>query len=569
MLIAWNRATFRVTPKSGAQESILVCVRGSLQTGPETTEQQQEQLVQALLDPACYGHPVESVTVRETHISWVLLAGEFAYKLKKVVNFGFLDFSTLEQRRYYCGEELRLNRRFAPDLYLDVIEITGSPEQPEISGSGAVLEYAVRMRRFPQAGLLSQVAENHQLDAARVDEIVTLVAGIHAQADRKPADPEAGSPADIRYWVDENFTHIRHARLQPVQRRQVDELDNWCKGMFSACSDFMQSRRQDGYVRECHGDLHLGNLALVNQQITPFDCIEFNPRLRWIDVMSEIAFLVMDLHERGYPVLAYRFLNGYLQRSGDYAGLRLLNYYLVYRALVRAKVAVLRSAQADLDAAGRLAAREEFAAYLELAVQYSRPRPRAVIITHGVSGSGKSWWSERLSGQLGAIRLRSDIERKRLFGYRPDATTDSGIDTGIYTAAAGVRTYERLAELARQTIDAGFPVIVDAAFLKRAARDRFKDLAGKSGVPCIVLHCEASAGVLRTRLDQRQARGSDPSEAGIEVLESQQVTLEPLHPDEFGHCSVVNVFPDTVYTELTARIDELTAGQWPDLSQAE
>jgi aminoglycoside phosphotransferase family enzyme/gluconate kinase len=530
-----------------------------LQTSPETTEQQQEQLVQALLDPACYGHPLESVTVRETHISWVLLAGEFAYKLKKAVNFGFLDFSTLEQRRYYCGEELRLNRRFAPGLYLDVIEITGSPEQPEIGGSGAVLEYAVRMRRFPQAGLLSQVAENHQLDAAHVDEIVTLVAGMHAQADQKPADPEAGSPADIRHWVDENFTHIRHVRLPPEQRLQVDELDNRCKDMFAACGKLMQSRREDGFVRECHGDLHLGNLALVDQQITPFDCIEFNPRLRWIDVMSEVAFLVMDLQERGYPVLAYRFLNDYLQHSGDYAGLRLLNYYLVYRALVRAKVAVLRSAQSDLDAAGQLAARAEFAAHLELAVQYARPRPRAIIITHGVSGSGKSWWSERLSGPLGAIRIRSDIERKRLFGYRPDATTDSGISSGIYTAAAGVRTYERLAELARQAIDAGFPVIVDAAFLQRAARDRFKDLAGEQGVPCIVLHCEASAGVLRARLEKRQAHGSDPSEAGVEVLESQLDTQEPLQPDEFGHCNVVTASGDPSGKELAARVGDLIA----------
>ena len=530
------------------------------QAGPETAAlQQQEQLVQSLLNPGCYDPPPETVTVMETHISWVLLVGDFAWKLKKAVNFGFLDFSTLEKRRFYCGEELRLNRRFAPDLYLDVVAITGSPAQPEFGGSGEALEYAVKMRRFPQAGLMSRIADNHQLDAGHVDEIITLVTGMHAQAGQVVTDPEAGSPEDIRHWMDENFTHIRHARLEPLQQQLLDELDHWCQDTFAACRELLGSRRQEGYVRECHGDLHLGNLALVHQQITPFDCIEFNPRLRWIDVMSEVAFLVMDIQERSYPVLAYRFLNGYLQHSGDYAGLRLLNYYLVYRALVRAKVAVLRSGQADLDAAGQLAARADFAAYLELAVQYARPRPRAIIITHGVSGSGKSWWSGRLSGQLGAIRVRSDIERKRLFGDRPDAATASAIDTGIYTAEAGLRTYERLAELARQVIDAGFPAIVDAAFLKRAERDRFKDLADKLGVPCVVLHCEASVDVLRARLDKRQAHGNDPSEAGIDVLESQLVTQEPLQPDEFEHCSVVNASGDPSGNELAARVGELIA----------
>jgi len=526
------------------------------QTGPETRALQQ-QLVQALLNPGCYDHPLEAVTVMETHISWVLLAGDFAYKLKKAVNFGFLDFSTLEKRRFYCSEELRLNRRFAPDLYLEVVAISGSPEQPQLNGRGEVLEYAVRMRQFPQAGLLSRIADNHQLAAGHVDEIITLVAGMHAQAGREVTDPDAGSPADIRHWVDENFTHIRRSHLEPLQQRQLDELESWCRETFTVRRDLLALRRQDGYVRECHGDLHLGNLALVNQRITPFDCLEFNPRLRWIDVISEVAFLAMDIEERGYPVLANRFLNGYLQHTGDYAGMRLLNYYLVYRALVRAKVAVLRSAQSDLDAAGQAAAREEFAAYMALAVQYASPRPRAVIITHGVSGSGKSWWSERLSGQLGAIRVRSDVERKRLFGYRPDAATASGIDAGIYTADAGVRTYAVLAGLAQDVIDAGFPVIVDATFLKRVERDRFKDLAGKLGVPCIVLHCEATAGVLQARLHERQVPGRGPSEAGIEVLESQLVSQEPLQPDEFDDCSVVSASGDPSGKELAVRIGKL------------
>ncbi|UCC57567.1 MAG: AAA family ATPase [Gammaproteobacteria bacterium] len=493
----------------------------------------------------------------ETHISWVLLTGRFAYKIKKAVDFGFLDFSTLEKRHFYCNEELRLNRRFASGIYLDVVGVTGSQEKPVVNGPGEALEYAVRMRQFPQAGLLSRIADNGRFVAGQADEIVALVADMHTHADRSGPDSEFGMPEDIQHWVMENFSHIRRSLSDSLQLRQLDELDIWCQETFTECRDLLESRRHEGYVRECHGDLHLGNLAVVDQRITPFDCIEFNPHLRWIDVMSEAAFLMMDIQERGYPALACHFLNGYLQYTGDYTGVRLLNYYLVYRALVRAKVAVLRAGQSDLDVAGQTAAREEFAAYLALAVQYATPRPRAMIITHGVSGSGKSWWSKRLSEQLGAIWMRSDVERKRLFGYRPDADTASGINTGIYTADATVRTYSVLARIAQEVIEAGYPVLVDATFLKRAERDRFRSLAGMLGVPCIVLHCEASAAVLNDRLRKRQADDSDASEAGMQVLESQLATQEPLQPDEFDTCTVISTQGFSSGNDLAARVGEL------------
>jgi aminoglycoside phosphotransferase family enzyme/gluconate kinase len=526
------------------------------QAGRQTIALQQ-QLIAALLSPGCYEHAVGTVQVIETHISWVLLTGKFAYKIKKAVDFGFLDFSTLEKRSFYCNEELRLNRRFASGIYLDVVGITGDPERPAVDGPGEVLEYAVRMHQFPQAGLLSHIADNGRFVADQVDEIVTLVADMHAHTDRTGPDSEYGMPEDIQHWVMENFSHIRRYLTDPLQLRQLDELDMWCRETYAACRTLLESRWRDGYVRECHGDLHLGNLAVVDHRITPFDCIEFNPHLRWIDVMSEAAFLMMDIQERGYPALAYHFLNGYLQHTGDYKGVRLLNYYLVYRALVRAKVAILRAGQSDLDMAGQKAAREEFAAYLALAVQYATPRSRAMIITHGVSGSGKSWWSKRLSEQIGAIWMRSDIERKRLFGYRSGADTASGLNSGIYTKDASERTYTALAEMAEEVIDAGYPVLVDATFLKRTERDRFRSLAGKLNVPCIVLHCEASTAELHERLRVRQVRGGDASEAGIQVLESQLATQEPLQPDEFDTCAVVGIHGDLSGSDLAARVGKL------------
>lgn len=501
-------------------------------TAGDTPPDRQEALIRALQRPALYAHPVSALAVVETHISWVILTGELAYKIKKAVNFGFLDFSTLEKRRFYCQEELRLNRRFAPELYLDVITVTGDPERPSINASGPVLEYAVLMRQFPQDGLLSHMAENRQLLPAHMDEIIQLVAGMHAHAGNAAGEAGYGRPEDIHHWVLENFLHIRPLLTGALHREQLDQLEHWCQQEYLRREPLLRERRQGGLVRECHGDLHLGNLALIEGRITPFDCIEFNPQLRWIDVMSEVAFLMMDVQDRGYDELAYRFLSGYLQHTGDYAGIGILRYYLVYRALVRAKVAVLRLGQPHIEPAEEADAWKDYESYMLLARHYADIRKPVLMITQGVSGSGKSWWAARLVEKLGAICIRSDVERKRLFGYQADAGTHSDIQGGIYTSTASTVTYERLADLAGFVVEAGYPVIVDAAFLKRPQRDRFRRLAIQHGVPLVLLHFTADIDTLYKRIRGRQAAGSDPSEAGIEVLQAQLATQDPLQSDE-------------------------------------
>jgi aminoglycoside phosphotransferase family enzyme/predicted kinase len=501
---------------------------------PEVSPADQAVLIEALRDPALYDHPVRDIRIRETHISWVILTGSYAYKIKKAVDFGFLDFSTLAKRHFYCLEELRLNRRFAPDLYIDVLPLTGDLHQPQWGGAGRPIEYAVRMRQFPQHGLLSAIAAQRGLTPAHADEIALLVAGMHAQVDCATPDSPHGRPDDVHHWVMENFAHIRPSLFNTDDLQFLDRVGAWCTRMFHRCGSLIDRRRQNGYVRECHGDLHLGNLAMVDGRITPFDGIEFNPQLRWIDVMSEVAFLFMDLQERGYTGLAWRFLNGYLRQTGDYAGIELLDYYLVYRALVRAKVAILRLAQPGLDMVEQQAVREEYQSYMDLASRCTGPRRCALIITHGLSGSGKSWYAEQLVERLGAIRIRSDVERKRLHGYKPEADTASGIGSGIYTSAASMRTYEQLARLARHVIDSGYPVIIDATFLKREQRERFRQLATGTGVPLVILACSASQDTLRQRILMRQAADTDPSEAGIAVLESQLQSQEPLGEDELA-----------------------------------
>jgi len=516
--------------------------------------QDQVTLISALQDPAFFDHPVGDIRLIETHISWVILTGEFAYKIKKAVNFGFLDFSTLEKRHFYCEEEVRLNRRFAPGLYLDVVAVRGSEEHPFLHGDGSPIEYAVRMRQFPQHALLSAMATRHELTPKHTDEIAGLVAAMHAQAAIAGASEQYGLPRDIHHWVMENFVHIRTVRMDLNRREQLHQLEHWCQREFQLRESVIQSRKTNGFVRECHGDLHLGNLALVDGRITPFDCIEFNPHLRWIDVMSESAFLVMDLQDRGYPELAYRFLNALLQLTGDYAGIRILRYYLVYRALVRAKVAALRLNQAVKHAGTEEGAWNEYESYVQLAASYASAVNPALIITHGVSGTGKSWVASRLAVRLGAIQVRSDVERKRLFGYRMDAKTGSGVQSGIYTAEAGLQTYARLADLARGLIEGGYTAIVDAAFLRHDERERFRRLAGQLGVPFVLLDFSADEETLCRRIRLRQSSGRDPSEAGIDVLEAQLRSQEPLISHEREHAVEVETSRDPSVADLAVRI---------------
>jgi aminoglycoside phosphotransferase family enzyme/predicted kinase len=520
----------------------------------DAVPQDQMLLIRALQAPALYDHPVGDIRLIETHISWVILTGEIVYKIKKAVNFGFLDFSTLEKRHFYCQEEVRLNRRFAPDIYLDVVAVKGSVKDPSFHGEGRPIEYAVRMRQFPQQALLSSMASRHGVTPDHIDEIAGLVAAMHARAAVADASTRYGLPHEIHHWVMENFTHIRPVLRDSQRREQLEYLEQWCQREFRVKESLIQSRKTDGFVRECHGDLHLGNLALIGGRITPFDCIEFNPHLRWIDVMSESAFLVMDLQDRGYPELAYRFLNALLQQTGDYAGVRILRYYLVYRALVRAKVAALRLSQAAMSVETEDAAWDEYESYLQLAASYARSVAPAIIITHGVSGSGKSWVASRLTTSLGAVQVRSDVERKRLFEYRIDAKTGSGVQTGIYTAQAGLQTYARLADLARFLIEGGYTAIVDAAFLRRNERDRFRQLARQLGVPFVLLHFSADENTLRQRIRARQDSGHDPSEAGVEVLEAQLRSQEPLDSDECLHTVTIETSCEPSVSDLARRI---------------
>jgi hypothetical protein len=491
-----------------------------------------DRLIQALTDRSVYAHPTTEIAVLQTHISWVVLTGPYAYKIKKPVNFGFIDFSTLAKRHFFCQEELRLNRRLAPQLYLEVIAISGTPEHPRFHGTGAPIEYAVKMRQFAQGQLLSHLLDAGTLQGAHIDHLAHEVSAFHARIPRAYPESRFGTPEVIYQPVQENFQHLFDALDDPVRQVHAKELEHWCQRTCAARRPDFVARKRDGFVRECHGDMHLGNMILQDDEVVIFDCIEFNDTFRWIDVASEVAFCTMDLADRGRPDLAHRFLNAYLEVTGDYGLLVPLPFYLTYRAMVRAKVAGIRLGQRELSPEEAAHVRQEFGSYLDLAERYTRPSRPRLLITHGVSCSGKTSGTQWVVEATGANRLRSDVERKRFLGLAPLERSTGRRTLDLYAPNVTQRTYAQLAQEATLVVQAGFMVIVDATFLQRAQRGAFRRLATQLGVPFTILDFRAHAETLRRRVAHRSAHADDASEADLAVLHRQLAAQEPLTTDE-------------------------------------
>ncbi len=483
-------------------------------------------LIESLLRPEAYPHPVAATGVQllETHISWVLLTGDYAYKLKKPVNFGFVDFSTRALRQFCCEEELRLNRRWAPELYLGVQPIFGPKDQASFLGTGEPIEFAVQMRQFEQTALLSNVLTRGELTEQHLDRFVNDLVRFQSMAAVAGPETTWGTEAAVRAPVEGNFRVLdRLADHQSTVRRLREWSAAQCVWLTAA--DHWEKRRAHGKIREGHGDLHLGNLMLRDGIVVPFDCLEFNPGLRWIDVVSELAFLVMDLQERGRPDFARLVLDQWRARTGDACGLYAWRWYTVYRALVRAKVAAIRLDQPDITPEARTRAEIEVEGYLDYADHWTGKLPIGLVVMHGLSGSGKSVAAAAIARHYNFLTVRTDIERKRDFGSLPaDELYAPQTTEAVYAHAAEVTIPALLA--------AGFPVVVDAACLRRAQRDQLREVAAALHVPCQIVEVSAPAEVLRQRIATRQAAGRDPSDATLAVLEGQLCQQEPLTDEE-------------------------------------
>lgn len=511
------------------------------------------RIVESLCTKEAFDHPVGRFEIIETHISYVLLTGRYAYKLKKPLNLGFLDYTSLEKRKFYCEEELRLNRRLAPGLYLAVAPITGDESAPRVGEGGLAIEYCVKMRQFPREQGLDRLIERGELCGSHMDPAAAEIARFHAQAAIAPGESLYGTAGLVAGYSLGNFELIGAGPAGCETRAALEALRGYTRERIERHADLFEARRAAGRVRECHGDLHLSNMVLLDGEIMVFDCIEFNPELIWIDVVSEVAFLAMDLDARRRPDLSARFLNRYFEHCGDYAGIALLDFYRVYRSLVRAKVAYLQTLHAE--GAKLSESRARYVRHVGLAGRYaSRSSPGPIVITHGLSGSGKTWFSERLIETTGAVRIRSDIERKRLAGLAPLSRPGGTAQSEMYSAEHSARTYAHLRGLARMIAGAGFPVIVDAAFLCIAERAAFCTLADEICSRFAILDLVAPEAILQDRIGHRLADGRDASDADRTVLEFQIRTREPLSAREREISVTVDTGTDPDLPELAHRL---------------
>jgi aminoglycoside phosphotransferase family enzyme/predicted kinase len=492
----------------------------------------------------------EAPQVVQTPISTVILAGDLAWKLKRPVRLPFLDFSTRARRQFFCQEELRINQRTAPQLYLDVQPVTGPLEAPVIGGPGEPLDWLLRMRRFAAGGEFRVLARSGQLQAAQVQALAQHLAQFHlglAPVDA-PARAAAGGQPFKTVWdwsadsLNEIATHPARPATCPLAA--VNALRALLAQRLAQQAPVLAQRQADGFVREGHGDLHLGNLVLWQGAVLAFDAIEFDARLRCIDIVHDVAFTFMDLLALGPHVLAWHFINVWAEGTGDYAGLPLLHAFAASRALVRAKVALF---QGDVPA---------FTGYWALAARLARPPavPRLVLVM-GLSGSGKSTVAQALAQRLGAVRLRSDVERKRLAGLAPTGRPAPGSD--LYSPACTRRTYDRLGALAQILLAGGLSVVVDAALLRQHERQCLRELARHHGAAFALVQCVAPAALLQARIQARAQAGDDPSDATLAVLALQQHTQEPV-PDD-GAPGVFTLLNDASLDVLRARIDALVA----------
>lgn len=480
----------------------------------------QAELIKTLIENP---HLLKSkeLEVKETHISWVLIGDKFAYKIKKAVNFGFLDFEDLQSRKKYCELELKLNKDMGASFYEEVINISGDAQNPLIDDNSAPIEYALKMKKFDTSLELSYLEQKGELSATHILELVQKLVDWHLKAPIiTKATGAYGTPKEVEKPVLENFDFILSNIDDKKNIADVNSIAEWAQGIFKANLNLLKQRYNGGMIKNCHGDLHLANVVIYQGQVMPFDCIEFNLEFRYIDVINDLAFLLMDLDAKKQVALSNLALNRYLQLSGDYQALPLLNYYKSYRAMVRAKVNLLDFIHSQ-DEAKKQQAKDNFLDYINLAKSYTFTKIPYLVLITGVSGSGKSTLATKIAQASGALHLNSDVVRKKLFGLKEKDSSKSLLGAGIYTKEANIKTYKKLEDISFLALKNGISVILDATFLKRDHRQTFIDIANNLGLNYLLIGFEKNEKLLKARIDERVVNGDSISEADFSVLKKQ------------------------------------------------
>jgi uncharacterized protein len=515
----------------------------------------QPELVEAMLDPSFYPHAPSSVELRDTHISWVFLAGELAYKVKKPVSFPFLDYGSPERRHQMCREEVRLNRRLAPEIYLNVVGIGRSGDRYSLTSEDdpAAIEFAVEMRRVEEDRSLAALVARGELEPAHIADVARRIARFHAEA---PIASPDGPVETLVAALEENLSTLREAGADVLAGRRFDAMECFTRSFLDARRDELEGRAKEGMVRDCHGDLRAEHVIVPAEDgIYVYDCVEFDPALRRIDVAADLAFLVMDLSHLGAEVFSFSLVEAYRRAGGDPGDDALLSFFASYRAWVRAKIASLRSlelAAADPERQRQHAEADEF---LRLGHRFAwRSRRPLVLVLCGVAGSGKTTLARELAPLSGFPHVSSDVIRKRLAGI---AISECG-GAELYSSESTMRTYRALGEAAREGVQRRGAVIVDATFHRRSERAAFRSGMGDVSARILFVECRAAPNVLLARVRERERERGRVSDADAAVLQRQLAELEPLA--EVAEEVRTELLTEVPTDELMAQVEEFVDG---------
>ncbi|MCX6841510.1 MAG: AAA family ATPase [candidate division WOR-3 bacterium] len=518
---------------------------------PEPVNPTIQGRIAEMMDPSLYGKDVKRVRMLQTHTSWVFLTGTHAYKVKKPVNFGFLDYTALSARRFFCAEEFRLNQSLSPDIYIEVLPITESGGKLKLGGRGRVIDYCLAMKELPQDWIMTEQLRQGCVTFEHIDQIARSIAEFHARAERGREVAQYGSSEIIRLNWDENFAQTMEFRGRTITYRAFDETKSAVERFIAGHRGLFRRRRAGGFVRRCHGDLHSKNIFIIEEgsggqgsrgsgpnprtpeppnpgSVRIFDCIEFNPRFSCSDVASEVAFMAMDLDYSGRKDLANFFVERYLVHTKDAGMLRLLNFYKCYRAYVRGKVTSFNLNDPGIGAPDKAKARQTARRYFELSHRYAMglsARPKLVVMM-GLPGVGKTYVARRLAERVDAFHLLSDSIRKQLLGIPVGERRSDDYGKGIYKGNIGKKTYDEMMRRAQVFLSAGYSVITDATFLRDDLRSLARDVGAKVGAPVLFVFADCPERIVKSRL-RRRANEYAFSDANLDVYRAMKSRFKP------------------------------------------
>lgn len=496
------------------------------------------EFVEKLRDPSVYGSNVNSVKLLQTHISYVALTGKYAYKIKKPVNFGFLDFSTIEKRKFFCEEELRLNRRLCPDIYLDVVPITESDGILRVNGDGKIVDYAVKMEEFSQEKIMRHIMMKKEVDVEIFDKISDILVGFYSKNRDSDKIKSYGSIKSIRYNTDENFEQMKEFIDVSISKEYYDFIKKTTNSFLEEKKDFFEKRIKNGFIKDCHGDLHTGNIVIDNDKICIFDCIEFNKRFRYGDVASDIGFLAMDLDFLGYPYHSSYFIERYVEKSSDFNVFDVLNFYKCYRAFVRGKVNSFRLNESGLSQSEKKGIISTCRRYFNLAKYYAslcslqlRDKTRSLLfVVTGLTGTGKTTIAGKISVDYHAFKISSDRLRKELAGVDIYERHYDKYNTGLYSPEKMRQVYDKMFENTVSLLRNNRNVVLDATFKTNALREEAVRIAKENNALCLFIYCNCPEDKVKKYLNER-VKKKTVSDGRWEIYIKQRESFEPLRED--------------------------------------